>query len=217
MTAEEMGAACAASFLAPDRWLPTLAAHPAAPFTQRRAEVCAVKTLLALPTSRVQTTSSPPRAAALAAEPSSAEANSEHSAAVAVVAAVAAASPAFLALIRSAVGGGGGGVGCIGVAVVLRTGAGLLEAAWERVDAIANNDAATATVEGEEKATRAALAATGAPPAGAAATPAPAVDPRDVEALRSLAHGLAAACRAAGEKRVLRRVEATTARIFACV
>jgi hypothetical protein len=32
------------------------------------------------------------------------------------------------------------------------------------------------------------------------------VDPRDVSALRSLADGLASACRAAGERRVLRRV-----------
>lgn len=37
---------------------------------------------------------------------------------------------------------------------------------------------------------------------------------RDVDALRALVHGLASACLAAGEKRVLRRVEATAARIF---
>jgi hypothetical protein len=39
VTARSMGGECAAAFLAPRRWLPALAAHPSAPFTQRRAEV----------------------------------------------------------------------------------------------------------------------------------------------------------------------------------
>jgi len=40
--------------LVPDCWLPPLKANPAAPFTHLRAEVAAVKALMALPRSRAQ-------------------------------------------------------------------------------------------------------------------------------------------------------------------
>ena len=93
-------------------------------------------------------------------------------------------------------------MGCVGVAVILRTGAGLLDAVLDRTTTVHAEDIATGTVtriEGDRH----------------APTVQGLYDPADVAALRRLAEGLAAGCKVAGEVRVLRRVETTAARIFA--
>jgi hypothetical protein len=104
--------------------------------------------------------------------------------------------------------GGMRGVGCIGVAVLLRAGAGLLQAVWERVRAADEaggypmDTQSTKSVPGDD----------GCHLTGKQSG---IFDPSDVDALRVLAEELAVACRVAGEKRVLRRVETTSVRIFA--
>ena len=95
------------------------------------------------------------------------------------------------------------GVGCCGVAVILRTGAGLLEAVLERVLGLEaeGGGEASGTKSSEEESRESVR---------------PAVfEVEEVTALRSLVAGLTAGCTAAGERRVLRRVQATSARLLA--
>ena len=179
--AERTGGACAAALLAPTRWIPRLKASPHAPFIQRRAEVCAVRTLLAVPFS--------------AAAGSASQERISHAAASA---AAAAATPAFIDLLRSAVGSEEepSGVGCVGVAVVLRAGAALMEAVRdeacrEKGDARRDDDVAGKEEKGIER-------------NGDTNQP-------HLDELRRLADALIEACRAAGERRVQRRVEAAAA------